>query len=423
MFKEIFKGSIIIFVFKIAGVISTFLANIVISRYYGVETLGVYNLIFSLLSFLSIFSILGLDLYIVRKIPEIESNFTEFSLFIKKVLKIVAVTSIIIGLAVLLFSGAIEKYLFQSKNSISYIYGLSIILMFYSLSLIFASIFRGFGDVYRFSFFQLFLLQCGLLLVLSIPLLFFRTKMNVIYSFYSLIFIIFILEVYFLNRFLTQRYSHKFSLMKIQQGYTSPIITYSFPMMITSSAIFMMSYLNTFFISYFMGIYEVGLYSAIQKLSMPLIFLTTSISTYIAPKISQNYITGNFKAIKKIYYNTMKILLLGGVPIFLGLFIFPEFFLGLFGKEFTQEITALHIYNLSAFIGGSLFGPIGYFLVMTDNQHAFQKIILFSLVLNVIISLVMIPHWGIKGAAFATLVATATWKMLGYYVLRREKIV
>ena len=48
---------------------------------------------------------------------------------------------------------------------------------------------------------------------------------------------------------------------------------------------------------------------------------------------------------------------------------------------------------------------------MTGHQKALSKIILVAALANVSLNLVLIPHWGIMGAAVATMISGTFWNV------------
>ena len=75
--------------------------------------------------------------------------------------------------------------------------------------------------------------------------------------------------------------------------------------------------------------------------------------------------------------------------------------LKIFGEEFTPGRTALNILILGP-IFTSFTGAVGLVLNMTGNQNYTAFAVGSSAVLNIIMNSVLIPIWGINGAATAT---------------------
>jgi O-antigen/teichoic acid export membrane protein len=66
-----------------------------------------------------------------------------------------------------------------------------------------------------------------------------------------------------------------------------------------------------------------------------------------------------------------------------------------------------------------IFGPIIYILNMIDLQFYVKNVIFFSILINIILNYMLIPKFGIEGAATATLISTIFWKSLLFIKLKR----
>jgi len=183
-----------------------------------------------------------------------------------------------------------------------------------------------------------------------------------------------------------------------------------------------MSYVDSFMISYYLDEYQVGIYNACISLSLMLTFIPMAIGGYISPKISKAYSENNSKEIKDIFKHSIKIIFIVTLPLFLIMFIFADFFLNLFGEAFTVATTTLLITNI-AFLSEALTGPVGFILNMTDNQHTFMRILIVSLIINILFNALLIPIYGINGAGVAILLSMFFWTITSLIVLKRKGII
>jgi O-antigen/teichoic acid export membrane protein len=276
---------------------------------------------------------------------------------------------------------------------------------------------RGFHEIKIYSLFRNVSQNAFVLFAILISI-YYSALLDPIYILYGSIVISTGLLFIVVYKFLKKHHIN----FSITGKYDKTILKYSYPMFLTSSMIFLMGYLDSFMISYYLGEYEVGIYSACVKLSFAVTFVLASVNGFIAPKISQAYSRSDFNEVKKIYYNSIKIIVFVSAPIFLLLYIFPEFFLGLFGDEFKTVTTTLFIIN-TAFLVNALCGSVGYLLNMTDNQHMFMKILLGGLGINISFNILLIPLYGINGAAIATLISMSFWNINSLLILKRKKII
>jgi O-antigen/teichoic acid export membrane protein len=204
--------------------------------------------------------------------------------------------------------------------------------------------------------------------------------------------------------------------------YQDKILAYSYPMLLTSSVMFLMGYVDSFMISYYLDEYQVGIYSVCLNLSMILTFIPLSIGGFIAPKISQAHSKEDSSKVKEIFSNSIKLITVVTIPIFSLLYAYPELFLGLFGEEFVVASTTLLIINLG-FLSEAMTAPVGFILNMTDNQHIFMRILIIALVINIVLNALLIPLYGINGAAIAILSSMLFWTLSSFAVLKRKQII
>ncbi|CAA6819172.1 MAG: Unknown protein [uncultured Sulfurovum sp.] len=414
--NDLLKGSFFIFVFKVFGALFLFLLHIIISQYYGAEVLGIFNLILALLMIATIFSIVGLDLYMVRMIPSFQNESDKISSFIKKTFKILLLSSIFVSLLFYTFSTQINEYIFKSFDAHNYIMGFIYMIIPFSFFLLSIEVFRAFHEVRMYSFFKSLSLNMVLLFLLSLSI-YFNFNFSPIYLMYGAILLISLLLSMVFFKFLKAQNIN----LRSKEKYKNKIIKYSYPMFFTSSILFIMGYLDSFMIGYYMTEYQVGIYSACIKISFAITFVLQSVNAYIAPKLAQSYSSKN-NEIKKIYRSTVIIILFSSLPMAIILYSFPDFFLGLFGEEFKSATLTLKIIIVGYLIN-ALFGPVGYVLNMTDNQNIFMKILLISLVINFILNFILIPSYGIDGAATATLVSMFLWNFISFFVLKQKQII
>jgi O-antigen/teichoic acid export membrane protein len=415
--KDILKGSAVIFGFKVFGAVALFLIHILISRYYGAETLGIFNLILSIMMISAIFSRVGLDMYVVRIIPSLGNDNNQIALFLKEVFKIIFIGGAIVTIVFYFLSPYINNYIFKSFDASKYLLWLIFIIIPFSLYDILSELLRAFNEIRLYSFFKNFLQNFLLCSILFISI-FFLHKLDILYTLYFIIFIITLGIFFVIIKIFKKKNINIFN----QGKYSKNILKYSYPMFFTSSILFFMGNIDSFMISYYLNERNVGIYSACIKLSFLITFILASINGFIAPKISEAYGKKNYNVLKKIYKDSTILIIIVTLPIFIILFIFPEFFLGLFGEEFKDFKNTLIIMIIGYLINAFL-GPVGYFLNMTDNQKVFMKILLIGLITNIILNVILIPIYQLNGAAIATLISMSLWNLISFYTLKKKKII
>ncbi|MEK6817268.1 MAG: polysaccharide biosynthesis C-terminal domain-containing protein, partial [Nanoarchaeota archaeon] len=164
------------------------------------------------------------------------------------------------------------------------------------------------------------------------------------------------------------------------------------------------------------------------------LLLVTSVSLFsymFFPVITQQYAKGNKEIVRQLSQQTGKWVYMLSLPLFILFIIFPGVFIKiLFGEEYLIAINALRFLSIGAMFT-SLFDISKQLLSMKGKSKLILKDILFVLALDIILNLILIPPYGITGAAIATMVsfivlglifAFQSWKILGIVPLRRKMI-
>jgi O-antigen/teichoic acid export membrane protein len=105
-----------------------------------------------------------------------------------------------------------------------------------------------------------------------------------------------------------------------------------------------------------------------------------------------------------LVHRSTRLLFFTTIPVAILTILFAKPLLGLFGEEFVQGIFALKIL-IAGNVVNALTGSVGILLQMTGQQQAYNRIVLLSSLLAVVLCLVLIPVYGIVGAAVASTAA------------------
>jgi len=193
-------------------------------------------------------------------------------------------------------------------------------------------------------------------------------------------------------------------------------------MLITSSVFMSMSWIDKIMLGYLSTDAAVGIYSVAFKTAQLTQITLFAVNSIAASKFSEYFSKNNMQSLKIIVENSSKLIFWSSAPILLLLFIFPEQILTLYGAEFTTGKYALLLLTAGAFIN-SISGSVGYLLQMTGNHNLFLKIILTSAIINVLLNAVLIPKYGINGAALASMISMAIWNLTSsVYIKYKYKI-
>ena len=144
-----------------------------------------------------------------------------------------------------------------------------------------------------------------------------------------------------------------------------------------------------------------------------------AINSIAAPKFSELFYSGKINELGKIIRISTKIIFYSSLPLVLTFLIIPEKILFIFGEEYRYAKWSLIYLTIGQFVN-SFSGSVGYILQMTGKQFIFQNIVFFSMIINVLLNLILIPIYNIVGAAIASMISMAMWNILGILYIYKE---
>ena len=102
--SEIFSKGIWAFLFKIGGMFTIYLFHFLLARKIGPEANGVFSIFFTILSIFAVFSVLGMDTFLLKRIAQFntQKKWADLKAVYKKALSLVLIIGLSIT-AILLF--------------------------------------------------------------------------------------------------------------------------------------------------------------------------------------------------------------------------------------------------------------------------------------------------------------------------------
>jgi len=404
------KGFIALFI-RVLGFIAGYLFVYYTVLYFGAETQGRVSLSFSILMMSSLVCILGADVNFV-KIFAIKDNFENAKGLYFKSLPLFVLLSSIIAVILFVFSTLISELVFKDPELSIYLKWTSPSIIFFTIALINAAVFRGL----RKNTLYIFLFNGGrfiftLLFFLLIVFFLGKDPVSTIIAHTLGVVSLFFISFYFIRKYL-------FPLSKKTSYRVKPFIKDSFPMFLSASMIVLLGWTDTIVLGIFDESSAVGMYSVVLKIAAVIGFSLQAIDSILAPKLSQAFYEGNMKLFKSLIRFSTIINSIFAVTSFLGIFIFQDFLLNIFGEEFQAAATALMILSVGQLFN-TIIGPVGSIFQMTGHQRVFQNTLIFSFLINITLNLLLVKSYGINGVAFATAVSLIVSKVLSAIYVKK----
>ena len=206
----------------------------------------------------------------------------------------------------------------------------------------------------------------------------------------------------------------------MESGLRRRIAEYAIPLTATNSASILDKRVDTLLVGFFLSPIEVGFYVLSDRVVKFLETPMDALGFTISPMFGSEKAAGNIDQISRIYETTLVNSMLIYIPAAAGVVLVAEPLITLvFGTEYTGAAIILQV--LSLFI---IFKAI---TKQTDNglnylgrarDRAIYKGI--TAVLNVILNIILIPIFGVVGAAIATVITYGLYTASNLYIVSLE---
>lgn len=396
--QRVAKNTFALFIMQIVASILSFLLGIFIARNLGDIGLGKYSFAYTFVFFFAIFLDLGYNMLLIRDVSRDKSKVDKY---VSNLLSFRLISSLIVFIFIILTIN-LMGYPSDTKN-IVYLFAFYIILD--SFSYIYKMTFRAFE---RMEYEAAISISSNILRVsLALVVIFLGYGLIVVglVFIFSSIFDFLISTIICEKKFVRSRTEFDFSFFKSTIKIALPLVMISIFSTIFVSA-------DTVMLSILKGDAVVGWYNAAYNLVLGLRIIPQLFVSALFPTLSYYYVTSR-KSIKVVYEKYFRYLLILGLPIALGATLLSEkIILFIYGSEFMNSIIALQILSWDILLI-FLYTILGCFLVAIDRQNDMVIAILVTAIINVIINIILIPHFSYIGAAAATVVSETI--LLGYY--------
>ena len=387
-FRKYFKNTGWMFFAKIFSLIISFITIVFVVRRLGPESYGQLSYAISFVGLFSFIATMGLDQILFRdlvKNPDESKRYLGSAFLIKLIAGFLAIA---LCLSTALF--------FSSKD-------VSVILIFIIASSFIFNSFQVINYEFQARVKSKYPSIASLIIVLVLSIL----KIIIVASGRGVIYLALILLLesilYALFFVFIYRFKLKERILKweFNKKIASSLIKDSWPIILSNAFIIIYSRIDQVMIKGMIDVASVGLYDAAVRIAEAWYFIPGIIVSSLFPAIINAKLSSDFKyndRLKKILFLLVFLSLLVAVPVAI---FSKDIIISLYGLDFIGSIPILKIY-IWAGIGMSLSIILNSYLVAEN----FRRIIFISSFIamtgNVILNLILIPRYGIAGAAWAT---------------------
>ena len=416
-FSELLRGSGLSLFLRFGGLMSGYLLTLIIANLFGADGLGDYVLSITVLRLFTLLSKLGLDTTSIKFIASFASQnkWTSIFKFRNKVVFILIISSIFFSFLMYTLSQPIADLI---NAQVKYIKLNSFFILPMSFFMLHYQSLRGLKRIAEFSFF--YRMSQSLFTVVSVLIIYYFIQDNEVPIYAYLVSLLLVSVLAFLSfRYNLNKKSYGKESAEMQILKYSQILKISIPLMFAQSVQFIMAWTDKLMLGSMTTIVDVGVYHTAFKLSMFAAVALMSVNSIASPKFAEMFAKKDFLGLKKVVHQSTKMIFWSSFPLVIVFFMFPDFLLGLFGEEFKVGVTAFIFLSCGRLIS-SFSGSVGNILQMTGNQNIYAIILLIGAILNVVLNLILIPLYGINGAAIASMSSLIVWNLSMVLVVKQK---
>ena len=416
LLHQLVKFTSYTFLIRTFGAISSYVLVLLITQLYSSEIFGIYSITQTILLILALLCRLGFDTGSLRLVSKYYAvnDFSTIRFIYFKIVKLVFPISVLVSFLLYYFSYFISINIFDNILLYKPIQYISLAIIPFTFLLIHSESLRGMNRIVYYALFR----------SMTLP---FLTTIFLIVFYYNRILLIetpilaLLISIWLLFIISSFVFKKEINIKETSNNIISykKMLSISLPMLLTGSMFYLLQWADTLILGIYLPESKVGIYNVSMKISLVTTILLFSINSYAAPKFSECYSTGNLSKLKKIIYYTTGLMFYTSLPILILVLFFSNNILAIFGDEYIIAKYSLIFLSIGQFIN-AISGSVGYILQMTNNQKTFQYIMMSSVILNIVLNILLIPSFGINGAAFSSMLSYMLWNILGIIFIYKK---
>lgn len=394
---NIARGAGLSFAGKVIGGGLQYLYTIVVARILGLEIFGQFMLGFTIINLAAGIGRLGLEGGVVRFVSLYKGTGDKGRIkgAIMQSLKYSIVPSTVIGIFLFLTADPVFIRLFKEPDLENTLKILSLSLPFLALMTITLAATQGF-QIMKYTVYcqNIFMPAFNLLLVLLFFFAGFKLS-GAAAAFVISVFITSILSVYYLLK----SFPEMNSIASIPD--TKEIVSFSVTVLLSTLFINLIVWTDTLMLGYLRSSEEVGVYNAVARTALLMGNILASFIPVFAPIISDLFNRSEIQKLETLFKIVTKWIFKLSFPLFLFIVLFSKEILAMFGADFVQGWSSLAILSFAQIINASA-GPVAFILMMSGKPKMLMYNSLLVCMINIVLNYVLIPRYGIIGAAIAS---------------------
>lgn len=413
LFRRLARGSGTAFAGEVLRLGISFVGAAVVARLIGPLDFGAVSLGSKLLIFLSIVSLVGLQTGVARYLPRFEGDARRRGVIVSA-LQIVVPLSVGVAVVVILSAGLLSRRVFTDPSLAPVLVVFGAAIPFAAFTKLAVGTMRGHERVLP-RVLMTDLTIPGVRLVVAAAAIFLGYGVAGVAFGYAFAYVV----AATIGGYVMLRYTSVASSVAYDRLH-GELLGFSAPLTVSQIMSRVLVGADTFLIAFFLTTDRVGVYAVVYPLAGLLLVTLQSAGFVFEPIISELHSNSEFARMEQIYHFATKWTLLGSIPVFVLVGLFPETSIGLtYGPAYTSGAMALTILTVG-FLFHTAVGPVTSILTSAGLTRHIMIVTSTTAVGNIVLNLVLIPRYGIIGAAVATTVSYIVMNLANMIELHRR---
>ena len=401
--KDIGKYTSFSFIGEIARYLFLIIGSAIVTNFFGAEIFGKYSYIISFITILIVVSGIGLGSGVIYFGQKYRQNNTPDKAkgVIAFAYATVAVSGGIITAAVMIFAEPISRILLNSPEHARLLRLMAPLIVIEALYILSLDVFRSLKRIARFSLIRNIFYHVLRITAILLCFTIFGMKdvTGIVIPTYTAYLSVLIYSLVNL---------HKSKAIGKASSVSRPekreILKYSLPLFMSSIISILLRHADILMLGFLRTEEAVAVYKISVQICGIIPFLKHITANFFSPMISSLYHSGKRDEMIHTYQKITKWSFTIGLMVFLGIVLFGDSILHIFGRSFVYGHKALILVACGSIIG-VVTGQTGSMNAMTGHSRFNLVSAVTTFVINIVLNVILIPLYGIVGAAIATLIS------------------
>ncbi|PIR44386.1 hypothetical protein COV23_00120 [Candidatus Wolfebacteria bacterium CG10_big_fil_rev_8_21_14_0_10_31_9] len=374
------------------------------ARILGAQEWGIFSYVLSLAGFFTIFADFGINAVITRESSrdiEKQKKYFSTSLFIKLVM-----------IVVLAFVVILIAPIFIKQRSIELLLPLAVFIIGFDVLRDFAASLSRAWEKMEIEAFVQVITNTAIFIAGFVAIYFYPNAQSLLLAYVVGIGIGMVVAFYQFKHYL-KNLKDNFSKYLIK-----PIIYSSWPLGMLGLMGAIMLNTDSIMLGWYKNMQDVGYYSAGQRIAQLIYLIPGLIATAFFPSFAR--LINEKEKFKKMLNKSLQIIGLIALPLMTGGFFLSSFIIKLlYGTEYLQGVFSFKLMNLT-YLPVFLSAILGNALFALNKEKSLFTYVILGVSGNFLFNLLLIPTFGIAGAALSTLINQIIITIYLIFKLRKE---